>query len=162
MTHQGAQLRERQLGHEIEHGAAAVLGPAPGAKLAVAVIEADGDAAGMTTHHTRYQVGLLDSRAADHDARQTCREQIVDIGFGPHASARLHRDLDSRGYGLDHRPVHGFTGASRVEVDHVDPRCTGRGKGAGLGDGVVAVDGLGVEVALDKANAAAVAHVDRG
>src|SRR5690606_34113923 len=78
----------------------------------------------------------------------------------PHPAAGLHGYRDTSRDGGDDVTVHGHTGARRVQVHDVDPRGTGGLEGAGLGDGVVAVDGLSGVVALVQTDAASVAQID--
>ena len=72
----------------------------------------------------------------------------------------LHGHADRRCDRSDHRPVDRVAGTSRVEVDHVDPGRAGIGEDPGLGDGIVAVDGLLGEVTLVEADALAATEVD--
>src|SRR5690606_35274560 len=78
------------------------------------------------------------------------------------AAAGLDGDGDGVAHPGDELAVVGLAGAGGVEVDHVDPRHAGGLEPQRDLDGVVGMDGLAVEVALDELDDLAAAQVDGG
>ena len=156
--HRGRAGR-RECSHEVEEPRPRALDPAAHAHLAVAVVEADGHAAGVTRAQSPDEVGVLDRRGADHDPAHTRVEERLRGGIVAHPAATLDRRLHGGRDRSDQLAVVARA-PRRVEVDHVDPRGARGLVVLGDRDRVVAIGGLAPEVALDQVHHASAAQVD--
>ena len=106
---------------KVERGHLARLGPAFDRDLAVARIDADGDAAGKVARRLAHQRRVAHRRGAEDHAVDALLQPGDDGVEIADAAAELHRDVDRREDRLDrcvvHRPA--FEGA--VEIDHMQP-----------------------------------------
>jgi hypothetical protein len=108
------------------------------------------------------ELGIAHGGRTHHDAAHTQRRPTPRRRRRAHSPTGLHRapDPQRRGDRGDDGPVDRIAAAGGVEVDHVDPR---RPASANDGDRdrIVAVDRLGVVVALGEPHHTTAAQVDR-
>src|SRR5205807_3768264 len=128
----------------------------PYLQLAVAVVEADGDAARALRDQLSRVCTIGDGQAAEHDAIDACHQESVVADTTTRLDANGHRTGDGKD-GLEVAAL----ASGRVEVDDVQPPGSGGDEALGHGDRVGAVDRLLVEIALPQAYAATTAQVDR-
>ena len=159
----GHDHRGRTMGrgrsHQVDKPRARVLEPAAHPHVAVAVVEADGDAAGMAGSQSFDEVGALDGCSTDHDSTHAEAEERVRDVVVAHTTAALHRRPDGT-HDRGHRLTVVASTACGVEVDDVDPRRAGGLELLRHGHWVVVVGGLLLEVALCQPHDPPVAHID--
>ena len=151
---------QRRAGETVEHlgdAHAGALLPAPHPDLAVSMVDTDRHPARIGPGQGTDGLGILDGQAPDDDPGHTPVEQ----GAVPHPAADLDRDRQGGGQAGDDGPIVALA-ASGVEVDHVDPLGAGVDEAAGDEEGIVAVDGLPVEISLHQADASPSSEVDGG
>ncbi len=106
------------------------------------------------------QVGILQGGGAhDHPGDADVGKGSSRLGAA-HATAGLHGHVDRFHDGRDERAVHRLAGAGGIEVHGVDPSGPCGHEPGGHRRGVVAVDPLAVEVALDELDDLAATEVD--
>ena len=139
----------------------AALRPTVHGQLAVAVIETDRDR--KEFGRTLDERWLGDRRRPHHGPRDSEASERFDIADGPHSPAALHlrRSGDGVGDRRHPRPVHRIAREGSVEIDDVDPRRPGGRERCRDRRRIVAVDGLGVEVASREAHDTTAQQVDR-
>src|SRR5262245_58336250 len=99
------------------------------------------------------------SAAVPRMTRDVAAEPVLDAGQVADAAAELHRDLDALQDGVDRRGVHRLACERAVEIDQLQPLCSGVREAARLVGGIGIVDGGLLHVALDEAHALAVLEV---
>src|SRR5581483_5321716 len=147
---------------QVDEVGAGGLRPALDRHPAAPGVEPDGHPAGVAGGQLGDELGPLDGGGADHDPG----DAGVDEPFGrldrPDAAAGLHAAADAAGDGGHVLQVAGLAAAGGVEVDDVDPAGAGRLEGAGHGDRVLGVDGLGGVVAPQQPDGPSGPQVDGG
>ncbi len=106
---------------EVERGHLALLGPALDRHLAVAGVDADGDAAGKIAGRLVHQGRVAHCCGAeDHavDALLQPRDDGVEIA---NAAAELHRHMHRPEDRLDRLLVHRLAFERAVQIDHMQP-----------------------------------------
>ena len=104
--------------------------------------------------HRSHEVRVLDRCGAQYHPEHPGVEQVPSISDRPDAPTGLDGHVERGGHRGDYRPVYRVTSPGGVEVHHVDPVGARLLEGQGLGDGILAVHGLPVVVALHEAHAA--------
>ena len=108
------------------------------------------------------EVDVGEGRRAEDDPRRAGRERVAHGLDGAQPAAELHRHAELAGDLLEVMEVLRRAGARAVEVDDVQVARARRDPVARRLERIVAVDGLGVEVALHEADRLATGDVDRG
>ena len=147
---------------KVERGHLARLRPAFDRNLAVARIDADGDAAGKVAR------GFLDQRRVAH--RSGAEDHAVDALVEPgndgvevaDAAAELHRNMDRGKDRLDSGGIHRTPFEGAVEIDHMQPLEALLLEASRLRRGVLIEHGRLVHLALAQPDALSVFQVDGG
>ena len=136
--------------------------PALDRDLAVARVEADGDAAGKCFRRFLHQRRIAHRRRADDDAGDALAEPALDGGAVADAAAELHRDFHRGEDALDRRGIHRLAGESAVEIDDVEILEALRRESARLLGRVAMEHRRARHVALFEAHGFAVFQIDGG
>jgi len=128
---------------------------------AAARIDADGHPAGMPGAGRLDEGGIGQRHGAQDDAAKPSFEPAVDRVHVADAAAELDRDVDRAEDRPHRRLVHRAPGEGPVEVDDVQPAAAGGCEAARLVGGIAVVDGGGVHLAAQQADALPVLEVDR-
>src|SRR6185295_1990849 len=104
--------------------------------------------------------GLLDGRAADDHAVDAIAQQVVDHGLGTNAAAHLDVQRLLRSEADDHAAIRQAAVLGAIEIHDVQPARAERAVTLQQLVWFEVVAGLGVEVALEQAHAAAVSQID--
>ena len=138
------------------------LGPAFDRDLAVARVDADGDAAGKFLRGALHQRGIAHRRGADDDARDALGEPGFDGLEVADAAAELHRHGDRLEHRLDRRALTGLPAKapSRSTTCRYSKPCAA--KLLRLRGRIEVEHGRARHVALLEPHALAVLQIDRG
>ncbi len=128
----GRHARVLESAREIERGHLARLGPAFDRHLAVARVDADGDAAGEVARGLAHQRRIAHRRGAEDHAVDALVEPGDDGVEVADAAAELDRDMHRLEDRLDRLLVHRAAFEGAVQIDHMQPFEAGFLEGARL------------------------------
>src|SRR5262249_4997587 len=147
------------LPRQVEGRRAAGVQPALRGDLAVAGVDADGDAPGEAAAQGGAPLRGLQGAGAEDDAGHAPRPGLLDVLVGPQAATELARPPGGGDDGADAVSVDRPALAGAVEIDEVEVGGALPDPAAGHLGGVVAEDGLPGVIALPQPHAPPAAQV---
>ena len=147
---------------EIARGKCGCLAPAFDRDLAIAGIDADGNAIRIELGRFAHQCRIAGSDSSENDTADTLVEPHGDCREIANAAAKLHRDRDASKYHFDGCGVDRLSGEGTVEIDQMQPLESLALESEGLSGGIGIEDGRRLHVALLQAHALTVFEVDGG